>query len=490
MALNQYLKLSQQQKLSPQQIQLMKLIQIPSISFEQRIKEELEVNPALEEGEDFEEKEEKEDNFDDIENINDSAEQVKEDKEFDYDIYFSDDEVPAYKLVANNTSKDDEHKDIPFSGGSSFQDILITQLGLKNLNEHEDDICNFIIGNIDDDGYIRRESKAIVNDLAFKLNVFTDVDEVERMFKVIQTFDPAGIGARDLQECLLIQLKRKDNSKKEIQIATNIISHLFEEYTKKHYEKIQKKLGISEEELKKAHEEVLRLNPKPGNSSSESSGSTAAPIMPDFIITNVDGELELTLNSKNAPELKISNTYKEMFQEYSRNKESKSGKEALTFIKQKIDSANWFIDAIKQRQHTLMITMHAIMDYQKDYFLEGDDTKIKPMILQDIAEIVNLDISTISRVTSSKYVQTEFGTFSLKSFFSESLSTDSGEDVSTREVKSILDQCIKSEDKKKPYTDDKLAEILNEKGYNIARRTIAKYREQLNIPVARLRKEM
>ena len=487
MALHQTLKLSQQTKLSPQQIQLMKLLQIPSINLEMRIKEEMEINPALEEGE---EEIIKEDDYEDKGLDTEKEDDKTEDKEFDFDLFFSDDETPSYKLNANNTSKDDEHKEIPFSGGSTFQDNLLQQLGLRNLNEEQEEICNYLIGNIDDDGYIRRESKAIVNDLAFKQNIMTTAEEVEEMLKIVQDFEPAGIAARSLQECLSLQLKRKDNNKKEIKLATSIINDLFEEYTKKHYEKIQKKLNISSDELKAAHEEILRLNPKPGNSSSDSSGKRSAPITPDFIIVNNDGELELSLNARNAPELRVSQSYKEMFEAYNKDKKSKSNKDAFTFVKQKIEAASWFIDAIKQRQHTLMITMSAIMNYQKEYFLEGDETKIKPMILKDIAEIVDMDISTISRVANSKYVQTEFGTFLLKSFFSESLSTDSGEDVSSREVKSILEQCVNSEDKKKPYTDDKLAEMLNSKGYNIARRTIAKYREQLNIPVARLRKEL
>lgn len=490
--LKQSLQQKMLQKLSPQQIQLMKLLQVPTIMLEQRIKEELEINPALEEGTDDYDENNTSDTDDIPSNNNDDFENERNEEnsrdDFDFDLYFDDDEVPSYKLNANNTSPDEEKKDIPFSIGTTLQDNLYAQIGLKDFDEKEYAIAETIVGNIDDDGYLRREISALVDDLAFTQNINCTEKEVLKVLKEVQDFEPAGVGARDLQECLLIQLKRKHPKTYDIKIATEIIEHHFEEFTKKHYDKIAKKLEIEEEELKGAFNEILKLNPKPGIAGSESKIDTLQ-IVPDFIITNNDGELELTLNSKNAPELKISRAYKEMLESYSKSSD-KSSKEAANFVKQKIESAKWFIDAIKQRQLTLMLTMKAIFDYQKEYFLEGDETRLKPMILKDIADITGLDISTISRVVNSKYVQTEYGTIPLKFFFSESLSTDSGEEVSTREVKKILQDCIEAEDKRKPLTDDALMKILNEKGYNIARRTVAKYREQLNIPVARLRKEL
>lgn len=489
--LKQSLQQKMLQKLSPQQIQLMKLLQVPTIMLEQRIKEELEINPALEEGPE-EEEDTNNGDLEDFSNNNDEFENERNEEnsrdDFDFDLYFEDDEVPAYKLNANNTSPDEEKKDIPFSIGTTLHDNLYAQIGLKNFNEKELAIAETIVGNIDDDGYLRRDIPALVDDLAFTQNVNCTEQDILNVLKEIQEFEPAGIGARNLQECLLIQLKRKFPKTYDIKIATEIIEHHFEEFTKKHYDKIAKKLEIEEDALKGAFSEILKLNPKPGIAGSESKIG-GLEIVPDFIITNNDGNLELSLNTKNAPELKISKAYKEMLESYSKSKD-KSSKEAANFVKQKIESAKWFIDAIKQRQLTLMLTMKAIFDYQKEYFLEGDETKIKPMILKDIADITGLDISTVSRVVNSKYVQTEFGTIPLKFFFSESLSTDSGEEVSTREVKKILQDCIAAEDKRKPLTDDALMKILNEKGYNIARRTVAKYREQLNIPVARLRKEL
>lgn len=489
--LKQSLQQKMLQKLSPQQIQLMKLLQVPTIMLEQRIKEELEINPALEEGPE-EEEDTNNGDLEDFSNNNDEFENERNEEnsrdDFDFDLYFDDDEVPAYKLNANNTSPDEEKKDIPFSIGTTLHDNLYAQIGLKNFNEKELAIAETIVGNIDDDGYLRRDIPALVDDLAFTQNVNCTEQDILNVLKEIQEFEPAGIGARNLQECLLIQLKRKFPKTYDIKIATEIIEHHFEEFTKKHYDKIAKKLEIEEDALKGAFSEILKLNPKPGIAGSESKIG-GLEIVPDFIITNNDGNLELSLNTKNAPELKISKAYKEMLESYSKSKD-KSSKEAANFVKQKIESAKWFIDAIKQRQLTLMLTMKAIFDYQKEYFLEGDETKIKPMILKDIADITGLDISTVSRVVNSKYVQTEFCTIPLKFFFSESLSTDSGEEVSTREVKKILQECIAAEDKRKPLTDDALMKILNEKGYNIARRTVAKYREQLNIPVARLRKEL
>ncbi|HQH19709.1 MAG TPA: RNA polymerase factor sigma-54 [Bacteroidales bacterium] len=493
--LNQKLQQKQLQKLSPQQIQLMKLLQVPTVALEQRIKQEIEENPALEEGP------EEDDNPDTADELNeditsdfDEEEQDEtkrnEEDEFAFDDYVEDDEIPLYKLVANNTSIDDEKKDIPFSVGASYQEQLLSQLGLRVLDDRKYQIASQIIGNLDDSGYLQRELSAMVDDLAFSSNIKTNINELKELLNIIQEFDPPGIGARNLQECLLIQLKRKEPQTVYIKTAILILEKYFDDFTKKHYDKISKKMEISDENLKNAVNEILKLNPKPGNSFNENS-RIQQYIVPDYIITNNNGMLELFLNSKNAPDLRVSKSYNEMLVSYSNNKNKMNEqKEAVLFVKQKIDSAKWFIDAIKQRQDTLYKTMYSIMEYQKEYFLEGDETLLKPMILKDIAEKINLDISTISRVANSKYVQTPYGTFPLKSFFSESMSTDSGEEVSTREVKKILQDCIDSENKKKPLTDDELAKILKEKGYNIARRTIAKYREQLNIAVARMRKEI
>ena len=495
--LNQKLQQKLLQKLSPQQIQLMKLLQVPTIALEQRIKQEIEENPALEEGEEENEDDDSNEELDedvsaefdeDDENATE-ADRNNED-EFAFADYIDDDEIPLYKLVANNTSIDDERKEMPYASGVTFHEQLLSQLGLRVLDDRKFQIAAHIIGNLDDSGYLQRDTNAMVDDLAFSLNIKTTAEEIKELLSFIQEFDPPGVGARNLQECLLIQLRRNDPMTKEVKTAIQIIDKNFEDFTKKHYDKITKKLDITEAQLKEAINEILKLNPKPGNTYMEHS-RIQQYIVPDYVITNNDGILELYLNSKNAPELRVSKTYQEMLESYSKNKDKTSGKkDALLFVKQKIDGAKWFIDAIKQRQDTLYQTMLCIMDYQKEYFQEGDETLIKPMILKDIAEKVNLDISTISRVANSKYVQTPFGTFPLKSFFSESMSTDSGEEVSTREVKKILQDCIGAENKRKPLTDDELATILNEKGYNIARRTIAKYREQLNISVARLRKEI
>lgn len=469
------------QKLSPQQIQLMKLLQVPTVELEQRIEEEIEENPALEEGAE----ELNEDEYGQDSELNEN----NQEDEFDITDYLPDEDIPAYKMAASNKGVDDEEKSIPFAAGSTFQDLLYTQLGMRILSEEQQILARHLIGNLDDSGYLRRELDAIVDDVAFSLNIQTSVEELEELLLVIQEFDPPGVGARSLQENLLLQIKRKQDDTDPLANALVILEKYFEEFTKKHYSKISKRMGIEEEDLKQAIEEILKLNPKPGSSMAESSRA-AAVIIPDFAIAVIDGKLELTINSRNAPSLRISKSYAEMLQAYAADKTNKENKDAFTFVKQKIDSAKWFIDAIQQRQQTLMLTMNAIMEYQKEYFLEGDETKLKPMILKDIAEIVSLDISTISRVANSKYVQTPYGTFLLKSFFSESLSTDSGEEVSTREVKKILQDKIDAEDKRKPLTDEKLASVLKEKGYNIARRTVAKYREQLNIPVARLRKEL
>lgn len=473
------------QKLSPQQIQLMKLLQLPTIALEQRIKEEIELNPALEEG--AETDEENNSDFED-ENYDDVAKEDDNQRDdFSISDYMDEDEGSSYKTKANNTSPDEERKEIPFSVGVSFQDLLESQLGLKDLDDREYQIADYLIGNLDDDGYLRRDLASIVDDIAFSQNINTDEKELELLLKVIQEFDPAGVGARDLRECLLIQLHRKALTP-IVELSIKVVDEQMDEFSKKHYDKILKKLEIDDDTLKDVIHEILKLNPRPGNSMADGQKSFQQ-VVADFIITSEDGILTLTLNSRNSPDLRVSKAYSEMLEEYSKEK-SKGSKEASAFVKQKLEGARWFIDALQQRGQTLLYTMNAIMEYQREYFLEGDETLLKPMILKDIAEKVGLDISTISRVANSKYVQTSFGTFLLKSFFSESLSTDSGEEVSTREVKKILQDCIGVESKKKPLTDDKLAKILKEKGYNIARRTIAKYREQLEIPVARLRKEL
>ncbi len=486
--LSQSQRLAQVQKLSPQQIMLMKLLQIPTMALEQRIKQEIEENPALEDtGEVNDELNENQE--EDFENDLDN----KDGDEFDLSDYLNDDDTPAYKLQANNYSKDDERKEIPYASGSTFHDHLFAQLGLRRLSEKQLVIANTIIGNLDDSGYLQRELTAMVDDLAFTQNVMATTSEILEVLRGIQELDPAGVGARNLKECLLIQLQRKldENPERDLDLPIIIIERYFNEFTKKHYDKILKKAKITDEQLKTAIDEILKLNPKPGNSMGETI-KTNQYISPDFMININDGKLELTLNSRNAPELRLSRTYMEMIEDYSADKGKKSNqrKEAILFVKRKIDSAKWFIDAIRQRQNTLSVTMDTIMNYQKEYFLTGDETTLRPMILKDIADIVHLDISTISRVANSKYAQTPYGTFLLKTFFSEKMQTDSGEEVSTREIKKILQNCVEGEDKIKPLTDEQLTGILKEKGYNIARRTVAKYREQLNIPVARLRKEL
>lgn len=489
MALKQFQTQKLLQKLSPQQIQLMKLLQLPTIALEQRIKEELEVNPALEEGAETDES----DDAADFENEFDSSENdVSEDNQrddFTLSDYMDDDEGASYKLKSNNSSPDEERKEIPFTVGLTFQDMLENQLGMKDLDDKQYIIANYLIGNLDDDGYLRRDLNSIVDDIAFSQNITTSAAELEDILvNVIQDFEPHGVGARDLRECLLIQLRKKTPQDPITKLATEVVDKYMDEFSKKHYEKIATKMDLEDEVLKEVIHDLLKLNPRPGNSMADGQKSFQQ-IIPDFIVTNEDGELTISLNSRNAPELKVNKEYNKMYDDYSKEK-NKESKEAATFVKQKIDNAKWFIDAIQQRNNTLLYTMNAIVEYQKEYFLTSDETLLKPMILKDIAEKVGLDISTISRVANSKYVQTDFGTFLLKTFFSESLSTDTGEEVSTREVKKILEDCISAEDKKKPLTDDKLTKILKEKGYNIARRTIAKYREQLEIPVARLRKEL
>lgn len=483
--LKQYLQYKLSQKLSPQQIQLMKLIQLPTQAFEQRLKQELEENPALERG-----KEKEEDGFDDIYSDQDYEENEKINADdINIDDYLSDDEIPSYRLQANNHSADDESKTIPYASGTSFTQLLTDQLNTFRLENQDYKIAKFLIGSIDDSGYIRRSLLDLTDDLAFTQNIFTDVETLEKVLKVVQQLDPPGVGARNLQECLLIQLQRKEQTP-DTERAANMIENAFEQFTKKHYQKLLKKFNISEIELKDAILEIERLNPKPGSSFSNNLRSTEH-VVPDFTIKIIDGELELVLNGRNAPDLHISKSYNEMLLGYKASKEkSRAQKEAVLFIKQKLDAAKWFIDAIRQRQQTLLLTMSAIMHYQKAYFLSGDEEQLRPMILKDIADEVEMDISTISRVANSKYVDTPYGTKLIKEFFSESMTNDQGEEVSTREIKSILKTVIVEEDKKKPWTDEKLAKILKEKGYPIARRTVAKYREQLDFPVARLRKQI
>jgi len=470
------------QKLSPQQIQMIKLLEIPAIQLEQRIKKELEENPVLEEGsEDISTQDEQ-----------DSGEETVEQDEFSLEDYMDDDEIPTYRLNAQNYSRDDKQEDIPFSGGSSFSEMLSSQLGLRKLDEQQQLLGEYIIGNIDEDGYLRRELEAISDDLAFTFGMEITYEQIHEVLMIIQDFDPAGVGARSLQECLMLQLERQGLDEPLEKVAYQILKFHFDEFTNKHYDKILARVSIKEEELKEALDTIIRLNPKPGAAFGDTQSKTFHQIVPDFVLELNNGELELFLNSSNVPELRLSRTYTEMLESYNANKAnaSKDAKDAVTFVKQKLDSAKWFIDAIRQRQNTLLLTMDAILQYQAAYFEEGDDAKLRPMILKDIADMTNLDISTISRVVNSKYVQTHFGIFPLKSFFSEGLQTDSGEEVSTREIKKILQECIDAEDKRKPLTDDRLAVILQEKGYQIARRTVAKYREQLNLPVARLRKEL
>ncbi|MCG8329611.1 MAG: RNA polymerase factor sigma-54 [Chitinophagales bacterium] len=500
--LKQRLSQKMLQKLSPQQIQLMKLLQIPTATLEQRIKEELEANPALEEGSDRDEMELS--NSDDFSESDDYQEEKYELD--DYLNEYIEDDPTSYKLRANNYSSEEEEKTIPIAVESTFHDHLERQLGLLELqDERKEAIAHQVIGSIDEDGYLRRDPLSIMDDLMFSQNIFATEEEILGILKKIQSFDPPGTGARDLQECLLIQLRQKAELDDEedfldfeerarLDLAIKLIKNYFDEFTKKHYQKLVNKLDITEKQLKAAIEEVVKLNPKPASGYTSGIGSRDAQyVVPDFIVTNRDGELELNLNARNAPDLKVNDQYQDMLRTYKNNKgkrAEKKDREAVMFIKQKIDSAKWFIDAIRQRQDTMYRTMYAIMQYQYDYFLTGDAKHLKPMILKDIAEITGLDISTVSRVANSKFVQTEFGTKRLKEFFSESLSTDEGEEVSTLEVKKILEEIISQENKRKPLSDQKLQKALQEKGYQIARRTVAKYREQLNIPVARLRKEL
>ncbi|HCM59500.1 MAG TPA: RNA polymerase sigma-54 factor [Bacteroidales bacterium] len=484
--LDQKLQQKLLQKLSPQQIQMIKLLEVPAMQLEQRIKKELEENPALEEGPE-------EDEIPDEENDDVDEEQAeREQEEFALDDYLNDEDIPDYRLQINNTSKDDERRDeIPYASGASFHENLIQQFNMRVDTEREEILGEYIIGNIDDDGYLRREVENMVDDLAFLQNITTTAEELNAVLQIIQDLEPAGVGARDLRECLLLQIERKDQSHPSVALTKTVLTDFFEEFSRRHYEKIMSRLGKSEEEMKAVIDEVLKLNPKPGGSFNDPYTKSAQHIIPDFILEESDGGLELSLNNRNIPELKVSRGYSEMLESYSRDRKAgKQNKDAVMFVKQKLDAARWFIDAMRQRQNTLLLTMNAILEYQKEYFVEGDDTKLKPMILKDVAEMTGLDISTVSRVANSKYIQTHFGIYPLKFFFSEGMQTDAGDEVSTREIKRILQECLNNEDKRRPLTDEKLTEILQEKGYQIARRTVAKYREQLNIPVARMRKEI
>jgi RNA polymerase sigma-54 factor len=481
------------QKLSPQQIQFIKLLQVPTVSLDARIKEELEENPALEDlsltnmadpVEEYPDRDPEDDNFNKEESSGDEFD------EFNIDEYLQEDNLNDYgSRFDQNGDDEEERKEMPIAIQSSFFDKLQNQLDLLPLSDKDFRICQQIIGSLDDDGYLRRPIMSITDDLAFSQNVMAEDDEVEDMLKVIQSFDPAGVGARDLQECLLIQLRRKDANNPVIRKAIQVVEHYLDEFTRKHYDKLEKSLNLHDDELKEIVAEILKLNPKPGDSNEIN--TKQMQVIPDFHIRNSDGVLILTLNAKNAPELRVSRSYQDMFQHYDKTaQKDKKLKEAVQFVKQKLDSAKWFIDAIKQRQQTLLKTMNAIMHYQYDFFLTGDEKNLRPMILKDIADKIGMDISTVSRVANSKYVQTEHGTYLLKSFFSEAIQTESGEEVSNKEVKKILEENIAKEDKLHPLADEKLTEILKDAGYNIARRTVAKYREQMNIPVARLRKEL
>lgn len=494
MALSQSLQQKLLQKLSPQQIQLMKLLQVPTANLEQRIKEEIEENPALELSEEGHE-DSMENDFDEDFSAEEEYEPDGSEEEYDnIDIseYVSegDDEVADYKTRDDHYPEFDDKKVTPIRAESSFFDVLYDQLRTLDVEENQFKIAEQIVGSLDDDGYLRRELTSIVDDLAFRQNIITSEAEVEGLIRQIQQFDPPGVAARDLRECLLLQLERKRNEGIGVEMAIKVLDKYFDEFTKKHYEKIQRALNLTDNELKEVISQIIKLNPKPGGNVG-GINKAESYIIPDFFVINNGGKLELSLNSKNAPDLRVSEGYREMLKDYDKgSKKDKRQKEAVLFIKQKIDSAKWFIDMIKQRQQTLLNTMGAILNYQQNFFLTGDETELRPMILKDIAERTGLDISTVSRVANSKFVQTEFGTYRLKFFFSESLSTESGEEVSTREVKKILSDFIDAEDKRKPLADETLTDMLNEKGYNIARRTVAKYREQLNIPVARLRKQL
>ena len=483
--LKQYLQLKLSQKLSPQQIQLMKLIELPLQELEERLSREIEENPALESG-----KEKDEDDYFDNDSDSDYDDQSNnDDGDINVEDYLSDDDTPDYKLKSNNYSDDDEEKSLPFVSGISFNQFLKNQLATFSLKGDDQKIAEFLVGSVDQSGYIRADLLDIVDDLAFTMGVYTNSESLLKILKKIHLLDPPGVGARDLKECLVIQLKRK-NQTKSVENATTILESYFDLFIKKHYKKIIQKLNIDEDSLRDSIKEIEKLNPKPGSAFSEPTKMNST-IIPDFKIEIIDNQLVLNLNSRNAPELFVSNEYKNMLSGYQENKKvSKSQKQAVTFIKQKLDAAKWFIDAINQRNQTLLITMKTIMDFQKKYFLSGDESNLKPMILKDIAEKINMDISTISRVANSKYVDTPYGIKLIKSFFSEGITNDKGVEVSTIEIKKELQLIIDKENKSKPYTDDELTKKINEKGYPIARRTVAKYREMIGAPVARLRKKL
>lgn len=482
--LRQSLEQKLQQKLSPAQIQVIKMLEVPTLELEERIRQELEENPALEEGA---EKGEDESDFGD--ELNDDG---GNNDDMDLDEYMMDDDIPDYRLKANNTSKDDKREDIPFSVGKTFHEHLIEQLGLQKVTEHERMLAEYVIGNIDEEGYLRRSVESMVDDIVFQAGVQTNDAELQGIVELVQEFEPPGVAAFSLKECLHLQLERMIYTEK-VNMALRIVDEYFEEFSKKHFDRIKKGLDIDDDMLRDAMSEIAHLNPKPGNAwGGNLLEKSMSVIVPDFILDNDDGKLTVHLNNSNIPELRVSNTYNELFQDYSGKKAEKNQalKDAVTFAKQKIDSARWFIDAIRQRHQTLLTTMQTIVNYQYEFFIEGDDVYLRPMILKDIADITGYDISTISRVSNSKYIQTEFGVYPVKYFFSESMTNDSGEEVSTREIKKILLDCVDGENKLKPLNDDALADVLRSKGYQIARRTVAKYREQLNIPVARLRKEI
>lgn len=483
--LKQQLNFKLSQKLSPQQIQLMKLIQLPTQAFEQRVKQELEENPALDNG-----KEEAKDEYEEFDNSgDDDFESEKIETEINVDDYLSDDEVPSYRLNTNNYSSDDEERQVPYASGTSFTQHLMSQLHTYRLDQEQMEIAEFLIGSIDDSGYLRRDLLDLLDDLAFTQNIYTDEQTLEKILKIVQNLDPSGVGARSVEECLLIQLRRKDETE-SVALAISILTNAFDHFSKKHYQKLLSKFDITEDQLRGAIDEIEHLNPKPGGSYAGNT-KVVEHVIPDFEIRIRDGQLELTLNGRNAPEMHVSREYTNMLKGYKdASEKSKSQKDAVMFIKQKLDAAKWFIEAIKQRQQTLFVTMSAIMNYQEEFFLTGDERNLRPMILKDIADEIGMDVSTVSRVANSKYVDTPYGTKLIKEFFSESMTNDQGEEVSTREIKKILEMTIQDEDKRKPLTDDKLAKILKDKGYPIARRTVAKYREQLDVPVARLRKEI
>ena len=472
MAITQKQVLSLQQKLSPQQIQTIKLLELPAMQLEQRIKQEIENNIVLEEDERTPEEEEP--------------------QQISVDEYLREDETPSYKSRINNYSKDDKQRPVILSEGRSLQEYLVEQLGYRNLSEREMKLATYLVGSIDEDGYLRRELDAIADDIAFTLGIETTAEELERLLDVIHDLEPAGIGARNLRECLLLQMGQLPMNTPARRLARRILTDYFDEFVKKHYEKLISRLQVSEEEFRDAIAEIRRLTPKPGNLYAEGGTDTTPYIVPDFILDYHDGRFDLSLNSSNIPEVRINRRYAEMLRDMVAPDGTikAEDREALQFVKSKIDSAKWFISAIKQRHDTLMRTMQTILDYQKEYFKDGDKSKLRPMILKDIANRTGLDVSTISRVVNSKYVQTQFGIILLKSLFSEAMQTESGEEVSSYEIKNILQQCIDEEDKRHPLTDETLMDILNSKGYRIARRTVAKYREMLNIPVARLRKQI